>query len=241
MIPFHKHTKMADILNIKLKRDDLHTKLGGGIPTSSILLVEGGDGAGKSIIAQRFTYGLLKNNHSVSYISSELSLMEFVSQMKSLDYNVRDRILSKQLLFISVFPYLGNANFSERFMDRLLVTKPIFENEVILFDTLSFLIIQDDLSIAHVFDFIKIIKKITNLGKTLIFCVDPSHLNDRVLSIIRGIADGYLSLEIKSVLGSIMRVATIKRYKRPLSSVTPQISFKVEPGIGISIELASLS
>ena len=49
------------LLSIKLRRDELERSIGGGLPTSSLVLIEGPDGAGKSIVSQRFCYGILRS------------------------------------------------------------------------------------------------------------------------------------------------------------------------------------
>ena len=66
-----------NVFKINLEGDELHVKLGGGLPKSSIILIEAPAGLGKSVLAQRFTYGALINDVSVSYISSELTVQSF--------------------------------------------------------------------------------------------------------------------------------------------------------------------
>ncbi len=84
---------MVQLHKIDLDRDALGRSIGGGIPKSSLILVEGKDGSGKSIFVQRIVYGLLKQNTSVTYLSTELNTMGFVEQMSSLDYNVTDYVI----------------------------------------------------------------------------------------------------------------------------------------------------
>ena len=232
---------MKDMLNISLKRDELATKFGGGLPKGTIMLMEGDDGGGKSILAQRIAYGLLENGHTATYISSELSTVEFVKQMASVEYTAKDHLLENRLLFLSIFPYLGETHLSDDFMERLLATNKIFEKDVIIFDTLSFLIIRDHVSSSKVFTLIKKLRKITSLGKTLVFCVDPAHIHPMFLTLLRNISDIYLTLEIKNVLGNLLRVLNVRRFKLSSEEASSAIPFKVEPSVGLSIELASLS
>ena len=230
-----------ELLNIDLDRDEMSSKFGGGIPKSSIVLVEGEDGAGKSILAQRIVYGLLRNGHTATYISSELTTTGFVKQMASVDYNVKYDMLDNRLLFLSLFPYLGESELGEEMMERILVTRKLFEKEVIIFDTLSFLIIKETVGVKQAFALIKRLKKITGLDKTLVFCVDPEHINPTFLTLLRNVSDVYLNLEVKMVLGNWLRVLNVKRFKMSGDETTPAIPFKVEPSVGVSIELASLS
>lgn len=232
---------MNKILRMALERDELSEKFGGGIPESSLMLIEGNDGGGKSILAQRLTYGFLKNDITITYISSELHTMGFVEQMSSIGYDVSEAILHERLVFIPMFPYLGNVRLRNNFIDRLIKTKRIFESDVIIVDTLSYLIIQDNVSIEKGFDIVNFFKKMLSLGKTIIVCVDPSHLNKEFLNMVRAISDIYITVEAKDVLGNLLRVASIRRFRRAEKEVIIQFPFKVDPKVGLSIELAALS
>ncbi|MEM4267372.1 MAG: ATPase domain-containing protein [Candidatus Woesearchaeota archaeon] len=232
---------MAKIVSLELNRDELNRNIGGGIPENSLILIEGKDGAGKSILAQRMAYGLLQHGKTLSYISSELNTAGFIEQMVSLDYDVKYYMLDERLLFIPMFPFLGNTRLRPNFLDRLFNTSKIFANDVIIFDTLSFLLVKDNITPESSFDVIKMFKKLNNLGKTIIFCVDPEHLNVKFLTLLRSVADVYFELEIKTFAGNIVRVINIQRFKRPGDNIITTIPFKVEPGKGLAIEIASFA
>lgn len=232
---------LAELFESNLRRDELNRSLGGGLPKKSMVLVEGKDGAGKSILGQRLSYGLLLNKTSVTYISSELNTDEFLEQMRSLDYDVTFQMLDGTLLFIPMFPTLGQTKEKEQFFEKLLATPEIFENDVIIFDTLSFLLIPDDLSHESMIKIINKIKKIVSLGKTIMFCVDPDHINQSFLTLLRSISDVYIKVEVRTFAGAPLRVIVILRFKRPGENIVSTIPFKVETGKGLALEIASLS
>jgi flagellar protein FlaH len=232
---------MANVISIALKRDELDRSFGGGIPRSSLVLIEGEDGSGKSILAQRIAFGLLEHNTTVSYISTEMNTIDFINQMNSINYEIQQHLLNDRLMFIPMFPFLGQVKMRDDFMDRLMKAKKIFEKDAIIFDTMSFLLVQDSVKANQSFDIVNFVKKITTLNKILVFCVDPTHLNKDFLSLIRSIADVYIQVEAKMVLGNLLRVASVKRFRRCADDVATAFPFKVEPGNGLAIELASLS
>lgn len=82
------------------ERDRVNTSLGGGLPTGSIVLLEGEYGAGKSVISQRVAYGLAEERTPTTYVSTELAAPEFIEQMESLAYGVVDHLLAERLLFL---------------------------------------------------------------------------------------------------------------------------------------------
>ncbi|MCB9362134.1 flagellar accessory protein FlaH [Candidatus Woesearchaeota archaeon] len=226
--------------SISLDRDELAMNLGGGIPKNSLILAVGEDGAGKSIFSQRLAFGFKQNGASVAYISSELNTISFVEQMESLDYDVKYELLSGEFLFIPMFPVMGKSRLSKDFMSRLLATRQIFEKEIIIFDTLSFLLIQNSISEHEIYDLINVLKRMTTLGKTIIFCVDPHHLNETMLALLRSVSDIYLNLSIRSFAGNIVRVIEIIRFKRPQTNFQTKIPFRIETGKGLAIEIATL-
>ncbi|MGM5485354.1 MAG: ATPase domain-containing protein [Nanobdellota archaeon] len=232
---------MKGQLRIDLKRDELSDKFGGGLPQGTLMLIEGNDGGGKSILAQRLSYSLVKNDTTVTYISTELHTMGFVDQMSSLGYSINEDILHENLFFVPMFPYLGDVKLRDDFIDRLMATKKIFEKDVVVFDTLSYLIVHNEIKKGKIFQIVKFFKKMISLNKNIIICVDPEHLKKEFLNILRAVSDIYLTVEAKEVLGVFLRVANIKRYRRSAEEVAVRFPFKVQPNVGLSIELASLS
>lgn len=232
----HKGEKFIDI---SLPRDELRQNLGGGIPKNSLILLEGKDGAGKSLFAQRLTCAMIQNKTTVSYISTELNTMTFIEQMDSLDYDVKKGLLSGDLLFLPMFPLLGYTKLEPDFFSRLLNSKEVFRSEVIFFDTLSFLLIHNTIDYKEAFNIINTLKRYTSLGKTIIFCVDDQHLNETFLTLLRSVCDIYWTVAVKSFAGSTVRVLTTNRFKRPQGMFSNNIPFRVEPGKGLTIEIAS--
>ena len=232
---------MVQLHKIDLDRDALGRSIGGGIPKNSLILVEGKDGSGKSIFVQRVVYGLLKENTSVTYLSTELNTMGFVEQMGSLDYNVTDYILFEKLLFLPMFPYLGEKQLSKNFVNNLMRAKEIFDKDVIVFDTFSFLLMQNDLDMESNLQLIRFVKKLNSLGKTIIFCVDTDHIDSKFTTIMRSISDLTFRVEVKTFAGEPVRVIFVDRFKRPGDKTMTAVPFKVEPGKGFAIEIASFS
>ncbi|MFP4656528.1 MAG: ATPase domain-containing protein [Candidatus Woesearchaeota archaeon] len=232
---------MVQLHKIDLDRDALGRSIGGGIPMNSLVLVEGRDGAGKSIFAQRLVYGLLTQNTTVTYLSTELNTMGFVEQMASLDYNVTDHILFEKLLFLPMFPYLGEMKLSKNFVKNLMAAKEIFAKDVIVFDTFSFLLMQNDLDMESNLQLIKFLKKLNSMGKTIIFCVDTDHIDTKFTTIMRSISDLTFRVEVKTFAGEPIKVIFIDRFKRPGDKTMSAVPFKVEPGKGFAIEIASFS
>lgn len=229
------------LLSVRLRRDELERSLGGGLPTSSLILLEGADGSGKSIVSQRLCYGLVRSEKKVTYISSELNTQGFIEQMASLDYDIKYDMLDDKLLFIPMFPFYGQSRLNSDLLQKLVSCKRLFDSDVIIFDTLSFLLVNDNISQEESFRFINFLKQLTTLEKTVILCVDQEHLNQKFLTLLKSVCDVILDLELRMFAGSIVRIINVKRFKRSGSEVLNTIPFRVEPGKGLVIEIASFS
>lgn len=230
--------KEEPTISVAISRDELDRSLGGGIPTNSTILFQGANGTGKSIVSQRLLYGLLKSNKKVTYISSELNTQGFIEQMASLDYDIKYNILDETLLFIPVFPYYGTTELGSDMLKRLMSSKKIFSTDIIIIDTLSN-IFTEGVSATEKLLFIRFIKKLNSLGKVVIVNMDDGQTDGKMAAYISDIADVIIEFKLKEFAGSIIRVMNIIRYKRSKSEVLSAIPFRVEPGKGLTIEIAS--
>jgi flagellar protein FlaH len=227
-------------LEIGLKTDELHRRIGKGIPAGSFMVIEGENASGKSILAQRLLYGFLKNGNSVTYISSELTTQDFLEQMASLGYNVATYLTEKKLLFVPVFPRIGRVVPRKDFIYRLMRAEALFRNQAVVIDTLDSLII-DKLTKKDIFSLVSFIKKVINMNKTIIVTVSPSNMDEETLKTLRSISDIYFTIKMREVGGSIKRVINVYRFRGASMTVADTIGFRVEPKVGFVIEISSVA
>lgn len=227
-------------LEIKLETDELHRRIGRGIPAGSFVIIEGEHAYGKSILAQRLSYGFLENASSVTYISSEMTTNNFVEQMDSLGYGITDYLTERNLLFIPLFPQVGRVIPRGDFINRLMKADSLFSNQALVVDTLDSLV-DENLSKEDLFNLISFIKKVIDMKKTIIATVDPGNVDQSLMKKLRSISDIYFSLRMKEVGGSIKRMINVYRFRGSSITVADTVGFKVEPGVGFVIEISSLA
>jgi|Deesub1362A_J573_1020465.scaffolds.fasta_scaffold00380_21 flagellar protein FlaH len=223
-----------------IKRDEFERRLGGGIPSGSIMLIEGGYGAGKSVICQRMSYGFIENKHSVTYISSQLTTKNFINQMHALDYPIAKALFERRLIFIPLFPLIQSPKPRYDFPERLMTAKQLFETEVIVIDSFSTFIssIDDGKKIIQLMSFFK---KLSGLNKTIILTANPAELNEEALSILRSSADVYLELSTRILGGDVKHMIEVKKFVGARGSFGSIIGFRVEPKIGFVVEITSVA
>ncbi|MGC9079130.1 MAG: ATPase domain-containing protein [Nanopusillaceae archaeon] len=232
---------MVEYIDIYLDRDEFADRLGGAIPKGSIFIIEGDHGSGKSIIAQRIVYGALYNNFKVTYISTELSVVDFVKQMNSLGYSIEDYLLKQSLLYISTLNLFGKVKEKENLIFELTKEKSrkIFESDLIVLDSLSYPLING-LSNMDSVKLIEFFGKIKDWGKTILLTYNPSEINEFFVRNIRRVSDIYFNIKFSTIgEGSSLRIIEVKRFRYPRGIYNNVIPFRVEPNIGLIIEISS--
>jgi len=247
-----------ELFSIGLKeRDRLDKELGGGMPPGSIVLVEGDYGAGKSAISQRFTYGLCEEGHTVTMLSTELTVGSFLEQMNSLDYDMVDHMLDENILFLHADIGDSKSTFSEEededrmdLLKRLMEAELMWESDVIIIDTFDAILRNDPKFEALVreneerqaaLEIISFFRDIISRGKVIVLTVDPTTLDEEAIGPFRSIADVYLELEMVEVGNDVRRQISVLRFAGMGEQVGDTIGYSVRSGTGIVIESRSVA
>jgi flagellar protein FlaH len=239
------------------EHDRLEKELGGGIPKGSIVLIEGDYGAGKSVLSQRFTYGMTQEGVVTTLVSTELGVRGFLDQMHSLTYDVVKPLLDEQILFIPAEidasgALTGGDEDDERkqLLRRMMEAETMWEGDVIIVDTFDAILRNDPKFEALVrqneerqaaLEIISFFRELTTKGKTIVLTVDPSTVDDEAIGPFRSIADVYLELEMVEVGNDVRRNIFVKRFAGMGQQVGDRVGFSVRSGIGIVIESRSVA
>ncbi|QSX00282.1 ATPase domain-containing protein [Haloterrigena alkaliphila] len=236
---------MTDYHSIGLTgRDRVNTAIGGGFPEGSVVLIEGEDGAGKSALSQRFSYGMASEGAYVTYISTELESWEFVQQMASLSYDVVDLLLDEQLLFLHANVDTHDEGKKRQLLSRFASAETLWKADVVFVDTLSGLLRNDpnyeaviaDGNEDHVIQrLVTFLRHVTMQDKTVVMTVDPTSVADDALRPLRNVADVYFQIETNTVGQEIRRKILVRRFQNMKTPVDDSIGFSVQQGRGISI------
>jgi len=237
--------------------DRLEKELGGGIPKGSIVLIEGDYGAGKSVLSQRFTYGMTQEGVVTTLVSTELGVRGFLDQMHSLTYDVVKPLLDEQILFIPAEidasgALTGGDEDDERkqLLRRMMEAETMWDADAIIIDTFDAILRNDPKFEALVrqneerqaaLEIISFFRDLTTKGKTIVLTVDPSTVDDEAIGPFRSIADVYLQLEMVEVGNDVRRNIFVKRFAGMGEQVGDRVGFSVRSGIGIVIESRSVA
>jgi flagellar protein FlaH len=231
---------LSDIYKFEIDRDGLHRNLGAGFPKGAVGLIEGKYGSGKSAILQRLVYGFLKNGVTVTYISTELTTKGFIEQMRSLDYPITPYLLNRDLLYVPVFPLIGEAMPRQNFLDKLMETKELYEREITVVDTFSSLV-KADMRGQRAIQALAFFKKLAGLNRTILLSADPIDVDERTLAPLRTDTDIYLSISMGTIEGSTVRALNVNRFGGSLEPVGDSIGFRIEPKIGFIVDITTVA
>jgi archaeal flagellar protein FlaH len=228
--------KKTGIYPITLKADELHVKLGGGIPQGSVVYIEGLEGSGRSVISQRLAYGFLMNDASVTFVSTEMTIKAFIDQMYSLEYRVGPHLLSNKLSFMPVYPLLGNSMVRDDFLTKMTNSSALYDRDILVIDSFSSLVNRklDDNQAMALMGFLK---KITKMNKIVVLTAEAGIPTFEALRLA---SDVYFNLNMK-ISGGITREIQIKRFLRARGQVDDTMKFRVEAKSGLVIEITDVS
>lgn len=235
----------GEIFSLGLEDEDkVASTLGGGIPTRSIILVEGKSGTGKSVWLQRIAKGVCGEGKKVTYVSEEETGFSFVTQMDSLSYDVTTEILQQELLFLHAD---ANRDSSEGIIERLLNSDVPWRSDVAILDNFGRLVNYDmkngsvDDGIDFVERFQESVRGFLSEGKSIVIAIDSSSFPENVIRRLRSIATVQIELENSLVNGQLSSRARVKQYKNMKDRVDDVIDYNIKSGRGISIESRNIA
>ncbi|MCX8166878.1 MAG: hypothetical protein N3E37_03435 [Candidatus Micrarchaeota archaeon] len=225
---------------MQLERDELHRRLGMGIPSGSLMLIEGDHSSGKSVFLQRLTYGFLSNGHSVTYVSTQLTTKDFIRQMYSLDFPVLTHITAKRFVFFSIVPLLRGTQQKDKFIRKIMTSEILYKKEIVIFDGLSTLIKNNE-GPENVSDMLNFFKRITGIDKLVIMSIIPKELDEEIVSQMRSAADINIYFSNKATGEEIKHIMTIKKYNGAANQYIAKTTFKVLPKQGIVVDISAVA
>jgi flagellar protein FlaH len=218
-----------------------------GLPTGSVVFVEGSYGTGESTLAGRIAYGLCEESFRLSYLSTEQPVGRFLDQMRSLSYDVTSALLDRDLLYLFGDRSTFDTDDGEapQLLSRLTATRRMWQQDVAIIDAFGDVLRYDPtfelLTARH--DrrrapqrVISFLRRVTRNGHTVVLTADPAGLAAETLEPFRAVADVLLELTATTGGRNTRRTIEVKRFMGMGRQVDDSIGFSIRPGIGIVVE-----
>jgi flagellar protein FlaH len=164
----------------------------------------------------------------------------FINQMYSMDYPIAAYLLNGMLLYIPVIPLVQAAKSRFDFIERLMAAEELFEKNVIIIDTISSLI-KYSANTEKSLELISFFKKLNGMGKVIILTIEPNQLSEEIASMFRSSCDVYITLKSKPLGSEVKRTILVNKFTGAKGPVGQMIGFRIEPKVGLVVEIASVS
>ena len=210
---------------------ELDSRMGGGIPAGSLVLIEGTSGAGKSVLSQQMLWGALNAGFTATLFTSENTVKSLVPQMSSIDLDIQDYLLLGKL---RVYPIelarLGSD--APRLLLRALQNQP--GRDVLVIDSLTSAITHDtaDLQLRSFFEECK---RLCAKGATVMITLHAGAVEPDLMNPIRSLCDAHLNLRSEQDGQRLVKTLEVAKIRGAASGTGAIVGFEVEPGWGMRV------
>jgi archaellum biogenesis ATPase FlaH/ActR/RegA family two-component response regulator len=219
---------------VRVGQKILDDKLGGGIPTSSLTLIEGASSSGKSVLCQHLIHGALRDGHNIAHLSSEHTTRGLISQMDSIGLRVASDLRSGKLLVQALRQPVEDETRGASLFALVQDIQDLPQRyRVVFVDAITNL--ASSSPDYAVIEFFSACKRLSVAGKTIVLVAHSFTFDEKLLVRLRSLCDGYLSLHVQNTGAKLMNTLEVRKVhsaEQPTGSI---INFDVEPGFGIHI------
>ena len=211
---------------------EIDKKIGGGLPMSSLTLVEGQSDAGKSVLVQQFTWGTLNSGLRIDMYTTENTTPSLFRQMHSLALDIDDFFLVGR---INVYPVPNSftEEQSRRIFRMLLDHISQSRADVVIVDSLTAFVTH---ALEHeTLDFFSQAKALCDDGRSLILTMHSYASTEQLLTRLRSMCDAHLRLRVEEVGTQLIKVLEVAKVRGAAKSTGNIVSFDVEPHLGMRI------
>ncbi|MCS7206870.1 MAG: flagellar accessory protein FlaH [Dehalococcoidia bacterium] len=212
---------------------EIDKKLGGGIPTGSLVLVEGQSDSGKSVLIQQMLWGSLKGGFTVTLLTTENTVKSLVRQMQSLNQDVTDYLLLGKLKVYPIKAMQGKIRWERTLQDLLTALRAQRKRDLVAIDSITSFVVHS--APEEVIAFFEECKSICNDGTSIVVAAHSHAFSESLLVRISSLCDAHLHLGIENLGERVVRVLVASKVRGAEQTTGNIISFDVEPGWGMRI------
>jgi flagellar protein FlaH len=238
---------MAAGIAFRIDRDELHERLGGQLPRGALGLCEGEPGSGRSVLCQRLVFGALANGHTVAYLTTEHGTLGFLRQMHTLGYDVAAHLAKGALLLLPGYPTLSGRVPMGDALGRLVLARGLWKRDLVIIDDFGALL-QASLE-AHgeawtralADKCLQQIRAANEGGTTVLLTADKEGPHGALLQSYRARAEMLLEMQVELIGATLARRMLVRRLAGVPDRTGDTMGFRVEPGMGILVEIRSVT
>ncbi len=212
---------------------EIDGKMGGGIPSGSLTLVEGQSDSGKSVVVQQMIWGSLHDGATVTLYTSENTVKSFIRQMASLSLDILDFMLLRRLKVLEVSTQRSGLEAGQIFDMLLDSMRADRTSDLIVVDSLTTFVTHtsSDATLAYFEE----CREICSDGRTVINVANSYAFDNSALARLRSMCDAHLSLRVEEVGDVLVKILEVSKVRGASKTTGNIITFDVEPNMGMRI------
>ena len=216
--------------------EELDTKIGGGLPYPTLVVIEGDHGTGKTALSQQFLLGALRAGLKAVVFTSESRPRDYVVKAEASGFPLPDYYIRGSLRVFTL-QYPGPLDedvaneLADRLRDALLAFSEVYDFFVV--DSLSYIASVASPSIVN--ELMVTMKSLVVKGRGVVVTVHPKATPQEVLVKLAGTADGFLKASPAVVGGRRLKVLSVVKLKGAPPGIETTITFDVDPAFGIKL------
>ena len=214
--------------------------MGGGIPISTLTLVEGASTTGKSTLCQHFTYGALTDGHATAYMTSEHTPQSLLAQMSSIGLDVSPYQRGQQLSIQQLKGSMADEDSAPLLTELAREIEGLaLEYELIVVDSITNLAAcsQDE----AIIEFFSTCKRLCSKAGTIVVVIQPHAIDENSRLRLHSICDNYCNLRSGNLGVKVIRTLEVLKANNVELSRNNSVSYRVEPEVGMrALTMASV-
>jgi flagellar protein FlaH len=234
---FHSSTDgdgQSKVIPLGAQLGALQKKLEGGIRLGTLCFLEGPSATGKSLICQYVTDSALGSGHSVAYFTSQHTPRSLESQVSTIKMEWLDYIETEKLAVFPVQPPVTGKDSGPLLAELAIDMERVQRNyDVIILDAITNL--ASSCQEHAIISFFTTCKKLANMGVTILLVSHSVAFNADLLSRASSMCETHLNLRTGKVRDKVVRVIRVEKLDDVEIIQNNEVSFTVEPGVGIQI------
>jgi len=222
---------------ISTGNEELDTRLGGGLPSPSLIFIEGDNGTGKTALCTQFALGYLSSGLRVMYVITENTVRQFLSQTHNINLDLTDYFLRGQLNVVSAS--LGGISWVgsrvREVLDSLIkyIYAQVGRYDVFILDSLS--VILHYINDEDVHTLLISLRNIVRMGKNIVITLHPGIISERLARELVAGSDVYFRLAFGEVGGRAVKVINVVKIRGSPTLAENAIAFDIDPAFGIKV------
>jgi len=230
---------------ISTNNRELDNAFGGGLVVPSLVLVEGNNDSGKSVIVEQFLYGALLAGMDATVLTTETTTRSFLAQMKMLHLDLDRAFIEGKLRVVPI--HVKHIVWTQYRLSKLLNTLTSFiegnTSRLFLIDSLTYMFAEAGLD--DILTFFSRLKKLTEPNTPQMaqskIVIGTLHSNfhgeesEQLLVRLRALCDAHIKLSKDVASGQVVRRIEICKLKGSQMMANKINSFEIHPAFGVRI------